>query len=366
MNRRNLRVDQTCLNCGHNVEEQYCPNCGQENTEAKQPFHYLFSNFFENFTSYESQFWKTIYNLLFSPGTLTKEYSQGKRKQYVPPVKLYIFVSFLTFFILSFLGVSVNETSNDRTQDEVGSKIDSVNNSEFLLRKALETPGLTHQDSLAIQSLFAKKENLETLDDEMKMLRLEGDLTDVSFGDAQTITAYDSIMDSHSSLSRKLFRPFAKKFFEFKEKKIPLKDIAQGFVVVFMQTLPKALFVFLPIFALILWIFHNKKKWWYFDHGVFTLHYFSFLLIVVAFLVSLKLLTPLLERYAIFNFIDSLFFLVAVIYSGVYFFIAHHRFYGTSNFKSILIGFTVFTLNVLVFSFMLVFLIGISLLLINQ
>lgn len=195
MNRRNLRVDQTCLNCGHSVEEQYCPNCGQENTEAKQPFHYLFSNFFENFTSYESQFWKTIYDLLFSPGTLTKEYSQGKRKQYVPPVKLYIFISFLTFFMLSFLGVSVNETSNDLTQDEVGSKIDSVNNSEFLLRKALETPGLTHQDSLAIQSLFAKKENLETLDDEMKMLRLEGDLTDVSFGDAQTITAYDSIMD---------------------------------------------------------------------------------------------------------------------------------------------------------------------------
>jgi hypothetical protein len=30
----------------------------------------------------------------------------------------------------------------------------------------------------------------------------------------------------------------------------------------------------MPIFFL--WLFHNKKRWYYFDHGIFTLHYFSF------------------------------------------------------------------------------------------
>src|SRR5690606_19033108 len=225
-------ADKTCLNCGHRVEEQYCPNCGQENIEVKQPFHYLFANFFENFTSYDSQFWKTIGNLLFSPGTLTKEYIQGKRKQYVPPAKLYIFISFLTFFILSFIGVNRNVKSNVPTQDEVTTKIDSVNNLAFLRRKALAKPGLTHEDSLAIKSVFSEKAIPENLDENVESLMLNGDLRDVTFGDAKTIAAYDSIMEANHSLTRRLFHPLAKKFFELKEHKVPLKDIAKGFAVI--------------------------------------------------------------------------------------------------------------------------------------
>ena len=98
-----LRNDKTCLNCFHVVESRFCPNCGQENTETRKSFGHLITHFVEDFTHYDNAFWTTIKYLLFKPALLTKEYLSGKRQLFVPPVKLYIFVSFVTFFLLSVL-----------------------------------------------------------------------------------------------------------------------------------------------------------------------------------------------------------------------------------------------------------------------
>jgi len=98
-----LRKDKNCLNCGHIVEERYCPHCGQENTESRKTFHHLFIHFFEDLTHYENAFWRTIKNLLFKPASLTKEYLSGKRLSYLAPVRLYIFISFVTFFLITVL-----------------------------------------------------------------------------------------------------------------------------------------------------------------------------------------------------------------------------------------------------------------------
>lgn len=97
-----LRKDKTCQNCFHVVENKFCPNCGQKNTETRQSFAHLFTHFVEDFTHYDNAFWTTIKNLLFKPGLLTKEYLSGKRQRFVPPVKLYIFVSFVTFFYSAY------------------------------------------------------------------------------------------------------------------------------------------------------------------------------------------------------------------------------------------------------------------------
>src|SRR5690606_38451168 len=97
------RADKTCLNCRRVVPERYCTHCGQENIQPRKSFHYLFTHFVEDLVHYDSSFYKTVKALLFRPGRLTNEYLIGKRKTYVPPVKLYIFISFLCFFILSFM-----------------------------------------------------------------------------------------------------------------------------------------------------------------------------------------------------------------------------------------------------------------------
>ena len=103
MSKNPLRKDKTCLNCRHVVPNRFCPNCGQENIETRKTFYQLFVHFFEDLTHYENAFWKTIKNLLLKPSTLTKEYLSGKRLSYLAPVRLYIFISLITFFLISVL-----------------------------------------------------------------------------------------------------------------------------------------------------------------------------------------------------------------------------------------------------------------------
>jgi hypothetical protein len=94
-----LRKENSCLNCGFTVDLRYCGNCGQENIEPRRKFGELIFHFFEDLTHYEGKFWKTMRILVLRPGQLSVEYLQGKRMSHVPPVRLYIFISFLAFFI---------------------------------------------------------------------------------------------------------------------------------------------------------------------------------------------------------------------------------------------------------------------------
>lgn len=58
------------------------------------------------------------------------------------------------------------------------------------------------------------------------------------------------------------------------------KEIIEKFKESFVKNFSKVLFLYLPFFALVFWLFHNKKRWYYFDHGIVTLHYFPFLLLI--------------------------------------------------------------------------------------
>ncbi len=99
MSHQPLRTEKNCLNCGQEVPDRYCSHCGQENIESRMSFLGLVAHFFEDLTHYEGKFWKTLQQLFFKPGYLTVSFLDGKRNSSLPPVRLYIFVSFLTFFL---------------------------------------------------------------------------------------------------------------------------------------------------------------------------------------------------------------------------------------------------------------------------
>lgn len=114
-------------------------------------------------------------------------------------------------------------------------------------------------------------------------------------------------------------RPIVKKAFELHEQGATYKDVLNGLIMTFFHSLPKALFLYLPLFALTLWLFHSKKKFWYFDHGVFTLHYFSFLLVEIAIVLLLSLIAKWFPFLSFFKIIASFFATIFSIYSCIYF-----------------------------------------------
>ncbi|WP_029295341.1 DUF3667 domain-containing protein [Chryseobacterium hispalense] len=346
MSHGKVRDEKSCLNCGHVVEERFCPHCGQENIQPKQPFYYLFTHFIEDFTHYDGQFWKTIKYLLVRPGKLTKEYLAGKRQSYVAPVKLYIFISFITFFLPSLLSSSeeeqeknnvytLNTTEREKASKERVAKIlDSINkeNKNMLIPKS------------AINDLKVTEVNGNDIETDALGETKDGKLMILG---AKNMKQFDSLYakraDDRSSFD--FMRPIAKKIFHLQEQGLNKQQIFAKFTDTVVHTLPKALFIYLPIFAFFLWLFHNKKKWWFFDNGIFTLHYFSFLLLGILILIFLSDLMSLLPDYSIFNILNSLVYTAAIAYMLVYFFIAHHRVYENSRSISVIKGISLFIIN---------------------
>ena len=110
---------------------------------------------------------------------------------------------------------------------------------------------------------------------------------------------------------------------------------------------PKVLLIYMPLFAFFLWLFHNKKRWYYFDHGIFTLHYFSFLLLIYLIVFLSARTLSLFGTVKIIEIIKDIIRFVGFVWMFYYFFPAHHRFYGETRWISFFKSITLFFINML-------------------
>ena len=129
------------------------------------------------------------------------------------------------------------------------------------------------------------------------------------------------------------------------------KEIIEKFLESFVHNIPKILFIIMPFFAFFLWIFHDKKKWYYFDHGIFTLHYFSFLLLT--FLI-LFVIDKTIGSISAISFVSEIANFAGIIWMLYYFYPAHHRFYGESRIVSFVKSISLFFINSFFILFLLI------------
>lgn len=94
-----------CLNCEQTLQEKhnYCPNCGQENTNNEVNIGLLLREFTSNVFSFDSRFAHTIKPFLFNPGKITEAFISGKRVFYANPIRWYLVISIFHFFFFSKL-----------------------------------------------------------------------------------------------------------------------------------------------------------------------------------------------------------------------------------------------------------------------
>lgn len=317
-----IRKDKTCLNCRHVVEQKYCPNCGQENTDSRKTFHHLFIHFFEDLTHYENAFWKTIRNLLLKPSTLTKEYLSGKRLSYLAPVRLYIFISFVTFLLIALFPSHISEDLT-KGEKEISSNFEKVEKKE---KKSWDEK--SYLKSKTLDKSYFKLKTMKEIDSVQKYGKEEDKLNQFQYW------IYEKAVHVTETNTK--------------------KQIIEKFIESFVHNLPKVLFVIMPFFAFFLWIFHSKKRWYYFDHGIFTLHYFSFLLLVFLILFCLERIALLINSTFI-NTIVNIITFAGVLWAFYYFFPAHHRFYGESRIVSFIKSIILFFINFFFTLFLLTF-----------
>ncbi|CAM3120786.1 DUF3667 domain-containing protein [Flavobacterium frigoris] len=312
MSKGTLRKDKTCLNCRYVVENRFCSNCGQENTNTRKTFHHLFIHFFEDLTHYENAFWKTIKNLLFKPATLTKAYLSGKRLSYLAPVRLYIFISFITFLLIALFSSHDSEIVHNSGEKNVTIDFD------------LPTANATKKEKERVKFGNITYSSLKELDSIQKQASESEKLSDFKYWIATKIL----IVKENSTN----------------------KEMMGKFIESFVHNLPKVLFIFMPFFAFSLWVFHGKKRWYYFDHGIFTLHYFSFLLLIFLILFLANKFLSLFQESAALEFITVTLNFMGYGWMVYYFFPAHRRFYEETRMISFLKSSLIFIINFIIVS----------------
>jgi hypothetical protein len=338
MSKDKVRIDKNCLNCDHVVEERYCPNCGQENTPSRQTFHHLFIHFFEDLTHYDNSFWRTIFYLFFKPAALTKAYMAGKRMSFLAPVRLYIFISFVTFLTISLFPT---ETVNNKeaTKDQKSNKeliiptIDSLHIEEKSINGLTKVGILSQKNNDTIIKILQQTTEIDHGKSKNK------EVADFGYKSVNELDSIQKHGDKEIKVSKTEYW-FLKKWLAVKEENTN-EQIVEKFMYSFTSNIPKVLFLYMPFFAFTLWLFHDKKKWYYFDHGIFTLHYFSFLLLLILTLFLTEKVILLFATTPVTDWIGFSIKSVGAFWMIYYFFPAHRRYYQhdflTSLYKSSLI-----------------------------
>ncbi len=273
MSHGKLREDTTCQNCGEEVHKQFCPSCGQENTETKKSFHYLFTHFLEDLVHYDNSFWKAIKYLFYTPATLSIIYLQGKRKAFMAPVKLFIFINFFAFFVFNafvFHDMEKNVTEETETKNSEFDKKDIFNDKVTFVGNSPKKGEAKSWVDININDKIAKLNKEYTLRQIYKMM-------------------------FHKAISN----------------------------------LPKWIFFFMPFFAFGLWLTHDKKKWWFFDHGIFTFHFFSTFLLLLSVTTLISVFVGFLG-YEFTEWYNSVIFILL----QIIFYKSYRKFYQESRTKT--------------------------------
>lgn len=246
-----------CANCQTELQGDFCHHCGQENRNYIRHAGGVVSEFFGEFSNWDSRVWRTLLPLWFRPAHLSRRYVAGHRMPYVPPLRLYLFTSVVAF---------------------------------LLFAKLLPTPTMTLQNPNAVAVMDTVKADLAaelaTHPETTLLARQRG------AQDGTVLPATHEMLPLNAQLQRKLAE---------------LADHPKLAINKFFSLAPQMMFILLPVFAALLKLLYIRSAHFYMEHLIVALHSHSFvlqmsvwyvLLITLATHVSIPWLASLLNGAA--------------------------------------------------------------------
>ena len=117
-----------CLNCGAELSGPFCAACGQRAVPANPSVSEIAGDAWEELSGYDGRIAAT-FRALPHPGRLTTNYIEGRRARYLPPVRLYLFVSFFYFVIAA--AAPQQSTASGEVRGPGGMRIGITNSAEM-------------------------------------------------------------------------------------------------------------------------------------------------------------------------------------------------------------------------------------------
>ena len=157
-----------CRNCNTPLTGAYCAACGQS-AHIHRSLVSLGHDILHGAFHFEGKLWRTLPELFFRPGRLTRRYIDGERAKFVSPMALFLFTVFVMFAAFSF--TSGTALSAGETADAVvgewksgnASALETTENKMEALREELEAPDVTPERRAKIEKDLADLEDARTV-----------------------------------------------------------------------------------------------------------------------------------------------------------------------------------------------------------
>jgi hypothetical protein len=277
---KRLAGNAKCLNCGTLLQGPFCHYCGQPDKNFLRFFPVLLRELLEDFLDFDSRFMRTMKPLLFRPGKLTRDYLDGRRFRYTPPLRLYIFSSIACFFVAALLaGDAIQINFSDDEIDGVvsGVRIGDINDPE--LRQALDRldPETRREVDQALQDVAKAGEG-----DDAKGESAEDQDTIIINGEPWNRETNPFVIEWLPDWVNDWIND------EIEQSPAKGREIARNPDLIkekVFDVLPATMFVLLPLVALLFKFWYLFAKKYYIEHLIFALHIHSFLFVLL--LISL-------------------------------------------------------------------------------
>jgi len=277
---RRLAGSAACLNCGTPLQGPFCHYCGQPDRNFLRFFPVLLRELMEDFLDLDSRFVRTLKPLLFHPGRLTRDYLQGRRYRYTPPLRLYLFTSIAFFVVAAFLSSGVIESGQVHTGSGINITFDNEDDRRQV-EEALEKlpPDIRADVEREIETAAAAESGPQDAEDDGFEFRFndqpwdrETNPVDIPF------------------LPRRFNDWINDEIERSPEKEKLIESNPDLFVDQVFEVLPGTMFVLLPVVALIFKFWYLFAKRYYIEHLILALHNHAFIFMCLLLVLLLDVL----------------------------------------------------------------------------
>ena len=301
----------TCQNCGVPLLGEHCHACGQPVKGLVRHFSSIIGDFLDSVFNIDARVFRTLWPLFAKPGYLSLEYFAGHRIRYVSPVRLFVFLSIVTFFVaqlsvdfsgmkVGFNGAGDEAIAKATTVAEVNARRgEAIRELEKAKRETKDTPGVSVGLDAAMSAINTQSDRrIKMLEDASKAGRAppppgvtsdeaEGD-KDISFNGKPWDPVKNPVNVSWlpAAGNRKL-NDMAGHFRDNVRRGEKDPNLIKDAV---LSTVPTALILMLPLFALMLKIAYAFKRRLYMEHLIVALHSHAFLCLALLVLFGLMAL----------------------------------------------------------------------------
>lgn len=343
------RRSTSCHNCQSELNEEYnfCPVCGQSNSDNNVTFGTLMREFLDNYFGIDSKMAHSALPFLFTPGALTNRFNEGKIKHFIHPVRLYFVMSLFYFFTISYLLSDYDLRDFDDEIDYTNATIDAIKDDDILSLIPDSTKIALLNDTLVSQ--FAGIQEFDVLYDSIESkfgedfvedtkLSLEGIQIPVKEGESTIDRLHRLARDKKisdkvfiDSLSNGGNMDMDEEFWDEDQRSHIYGQIRkifendEGFKGFVLGNLPLMMFILIPLFAAVLKFIYVRRNHLYIKHIVHAMHIHSlaYMIYGMGLLIMFKMITesnfPNANINAIRGILGSIFFVLVSTYTYVSF-----------------------------------------------